>query len=46
MSATGRIRQLIAAVADGRTLSVEEAHETFEIMMSGDATPAQMGGLL
>ena len=39
-------RALIARVADGATLSVEEANRAFDIMMSGDATPAQMGGFL
>jgi anthranilate phosphoribosyltransferase len=46
VSGPGRIRQLIANVASGAALSRDEARETFEIMMSGDATPAQMGGLL
>jgi anthranilate phosphoribosyltransferase len=46
MSGPGRIRELIAKVASGATLTRDEARETFEIMMSGDATPAQMGRLL
>ena len=46
MSGAGGIRELIAKVASGATLTRDEAHDTFEIMMSGDATPAQMGGLL
>jgi anthranilate phosphoribosyltransferase len=46
MSGPGRIRELIGKVASGATLARDEARETFEIMMSGDATPAQMGGLL
>jgi anthranilate phosphoribosyltransferase len=46
MSGPGGIRELIAKVASGATLTRDEARETFEIMMSGDATPAQMGGLL
>jgi anthranilate phosphoribosyltransferase len=39
-------RAILAKVADGRALSVEEARTAFEIMMSGEATPAQMGGFL
>jgi anthranilate phosphoribosyltransferase len=41
-----RIKELIALVAAGRTLDRGQAREAFEIMMAGDATPAQMGGLL
>eukprot|EP00752_Nemacystus_decipiens_P017418 g15613.t1 len=40
------IKHLIAQVADGRPLSTAEAERAFDIMMSGDATPSQMGGLL
>ncbi|MEQ8604047.1 MAG: anthranilate phosphoribosyltransferase [Marivibrio sp.] len=40
------IKQLIAKTADGASLSTEEAERAFDIMMSGDATPSQMGGLL
>jgi anthranilate phosphoribosyltransferase len=39
-------RQLLAKVADGKTLSESEAVRAFDIMMSGNATPAQMGGFL
>ncbi len=39
-------KALLAAVATGRPLSEAEAEAAFEVMMSGDATPAQMGGLL
>lgn len=41
-----RFRQLIAKVADGAPLPEQEAREAFDIMMSGDATPAQVGGFL
>lgn len=41
-----RFKELIAAAATGRPLSLEEAGEAFAIMMAGDATPAQMGGFL
>ena len=40
------IRSLIAHVATGKSLSVEQAERAFDIMMAGEATPAQMGGLL
>ena len=36
----------IARVAEGERLSVAEARAAFGVMMSGDATPAQMGGFL
>lgn len=39
-------RQLLAKVADGDALTEREAEHAFDIMMSGDATPAQMGGFL
>ena len=37
---------LIALVADGASLSRQQAEEAFEIIMSGDATPSQMGAFL
>ena len=39
-------KQLIGIVASGRSLGVDEARAAFDIMMSGDATPAQIGGFL
>ena len=39
-------RALIAHVAGGNMLSIEQAERAFDIMMAGEATPAQMGGLL
>ncbi len=39
-------KALIAKVATGASLSREEAAGAFDRMMSGDATPSQMGGLL
>ncbi|MBI2717114.1 MAG: anthranilate phosphoribosyltransferase [Rhizobiales bacterium] len=39
-------KALIAKVATGATLSREEAANAFDRMMSGEATPSQMGGLL
>lgn len=43
---TKDFRPLIARIAGGESLSLEEARRAFDIMMSGDATPAQMGGFL
>jgi anthranilate phosphoribosyltransferase len=37
---------IIAKVASGSTLTREEASRAFDRMMSGEATPSQMGGLL
>lgn len=39
-------RALVGRVATGETLSVDDARTAIEIMMSGDATPSQMGGFL
>jgi anthranilate phosphoribosyltransferase len=40
------LRGAIGKVASGNSLTQDEAAEAFELMMSGAATPAQMGGLL
>ncbi len=40
------LKRFIATVAAGRSLSEAEAGEAFEIIMSGNATPSQMGGFL
>lgn len=40
------LKSLIAQVATGAALSREQAAEAFASMMSGEATPSQMGGLL
>lgn len=37
---------LIAKVANGTALSRDEARAAFDVMMSGEATPAQIGGFL
>ena len=37
---------LIAYVADGKPLSQAAAEKAFEIIMSGEATPSQMGAFL
>ena len=39
-------KALIGHVAQGKTLTQEQAETAFNIMMSGDATPSQMGGFL
>jgi anthranilate phosphoribosyltransferase len=43
---TDTFRGLIGKVATGVTLSREEAARAFDQMMSGEATPSQMGALL
>jgi anthranilate phosphoribosyltransferase len=40
------LKGLIAKAAAGQTLTREEASHAFDRMMSGEATPSQMGGLL
>ncbi len=42
----GDFRALIGKVADGHTLGSAEAEEAFSIIMSGEATPAQIAGFL
>ena len=39
-------KALIALVADGNILNLEQARTAFDIMMSGNATPSQMGAFL
>ena len=39
-------KTLIGKVAGGEALSVEEAREAFDVIMSGAATPSQIGGFL
>jgi anthranilate phosphoribosyltransferase len=43
---TGDLKSLIAWVAQGHSLSESEAEAAFEIIMSGNATPSQMGAFL
>ncbi|MGD9844202.1 MAG: anthranilate phosphoribosyltransferase [Variibacter sp.] len=40
------LKALIGKVATGATLSRDEAAHAFDVMMSGEATPSQMGALL
>src|ERR1700746_4234541 len=42
----GDLKALLAHVAQGRSLGESEAEAAFEIIMSGDATPSQMGAFL
>lgn len=41
-----QMKALLAKVATGQTLDDAEAERAFDIIMSGDATPAQIGGFL
>ena len=43
---TGDLKALLNAAASGRALDEAEAERAFDIIMSGDATPSQMGGFL
>src|SRR5271169_63359 len=45
-AATIDLKSLLSFVAQGRSLSESEAEAAFDIIMSGDATPSQMGGFL
>ena len=40
------LRPFLTKIANGETLSESEAEAAFDVMMAGDATPAQMGALL
>lgn len=40
------LQQAIAAVVDGKDLSADEIAAVFDTIMRGEATPAQIGGLL
>ncbi len=40
------LKPLIATVAAGRALDEKQAEQAFDILMSGDATPSQIGGFL
>jgi len=46
MSEPRSMKPLIAKVADGKALSEKEAAEAFDIIMSGEATAAQIGAFL
>ncbi len=40
------LKPFIAKAANGVSLTREEARQAFNVMMSGEATPSQIGGLL
>ena len=40
------MKPIIAALADGRPLDVARARKAFNLIMDGEATPAQIGGFL
>jgi anthranilate phosphoribosyltransferase len=46
MTDGGDLRPVLARVAAGKRLSEQEAEAAFEIIMSGNATPSQMGAFL
>lgn len=40
------LKPLIAKVANGESLNREESRAAFDVLMSGEATPSQIGGFL
>ncbi len=42
----GYFKELLGIVSRGESLTENQAEQAFDIIMSGDATPAQMGGFL
>jgi anthranilate phosphoribosyltransferase len=46
MNSTELMKSLLARVANAEILSEQEAEAAFDVIMSGDATPAQIGGFL
>jgi len=46
MTEVRSLKPLIGRVASGERLSVDDATEAFEIVMSGEATPSQIGAFL
>ena len=40
------LKPIIAKAANGDSLTRDEARDAFDVMMSGEATPSQIGGLL
>ena len=45
-SETQDLKSLIGRAASGEALTSEQAEQAFDIIMSGDATPSQVGGFL
>lgn len=46
MSTSLDFKALLAKIGGGQSLSVDEAKQAFNIILSGDATPSQMGAFL
>jgi len=46
MSTSLDFKALLAKIGSGQSLSTEEAKQAFNIILSGDATPSQMGAFL
>ena len=46
MSTPSTFKAWLAELANGTTLTEDEAQAAFDVMMSGDATPSQMGAFL
>ena len=42
----GEFKRLLALAATGESLTEDQAGTAFDLMMSGDATPSQMGAFL
>ncbi len=42
----GGMKDILGVLADGRPLDVTRARKAFDLIMDGDATPAQIGGFL
>ena len=40
------LKPLIAKAANGQALTRAEARDAFDVLMSGEATPSQIGGFL
>ncbi|MEO1702079.1 MAG: anthranilate phosphoribosyltransferase [Pseudomonadota bacterium] len=40
------LKGFIATIADGQTLSADESRQAFDVIMSGEATPSQIGAFL
>ncbi len=45
MSTEHDLKPTLAKVANGTTLNEQEAEQAFDVLMSGQATPSQMGGV-
>ncbi|MFP6740936.1 MAG: anthranilate phosphoribosyltransferase, partial [Alphaproteobacteria bacterium] len=43
---SGAMKQLINHVATGASLSIEQAKDAFDLMMTGEATPVQISAFL